>query len=726
MRRALVFATVAGAAMSARADAPAPHFLRDHTETRGFMLGRPVSPRPTPDGKSVIFLRSPPRSPELALYRFDVASGKTEELLTPAQLLKGAEEQLSPEERARRERMRVTLRGFTAFDMADDGGFLLVKLSGRLYVVPLNGKPPSELPTGAAPVEDPRLSPDGKKVAFVRDRDLYVLDLATKKETRLTTSTDPRITNGLAEFVAQEEMGRFTGYWWSPDGRSIAFEESDTRGVETFHLGDAVKPEVAPASLPYPRPGKANALVRLGVVGLAGGKPTWIRWDREKFPYLATVVWNEGATLTLAVQSRDQHDLELHAADAKTGKTRELLSEHDDAWLNLDQTVPRWLPDGKSFLWSSERDGRARLELRDATGKLVRPLSGDESYAGLIHVDPKRRQAWYHAAPDPTEQHLFVADLDGGAARRATVEAGQHVAVFGKGHDVHVQTLHTLESMPRTVVVSHEGEPHLVGELPSVAEKPPFTPSVELDRAGKDDFRALLVRPRNFDRKKKYPILLDVYGGPRHLHVARAQAPMLLRQWLADHGYIVVSVDGRGTPHRGRAWERAIAGDFSNTIDDQVAALDALAAKHPELDLTRVGVTGWSFGGYLSALAVLARPDKFKVAVSGAPVVDWRDYDTHYTERYLGLPDANKAGYDKSSLLTWAPKLSRPLLLIHGTADDNVYFLHTLKLAEALFRAGKPFELLPLWGLTHMVPDPLVKERLYERIVAALAAALHP
>ncbi len=711
-------------ALAAGSDGPWPGFMRLHAETRGFSLGRPTGIRPTPDGKAVLFLRAEPRVASMSLYEFDVASGKTRELLSPAALLKGAEEQLSPAERARRERMRVSTRGFASFDLSDDGALILVALSGRLYTVRRSDGSVGELPAGKSPIVDPHFSPDGKKVAYVRDRDLYVLELAGKKETQLTHSAHPRISNGLAEFIAQEELDRFTGLWWSPDGKQLAYEEADSRPVETFHLLDVTHPEHEAEATPYPRPGTANVVVRLGVISALGGKTTFVSWDAAKFPYLATVAWKEAkAPLTLVVLSRSQRDLQVLAADVKTGKTTQLVAEHDDDWLNLDQTVPRWMPDGSAFLWSSERSGTRTLELRDRVGDVRANLSAPgDGYLALAGSDGTT--AWFEGAPDPIEQHVYRVAVAGGTAERITREPGVHGAIFGKGHDVYVVRSSNATELPRAFVYSRE---KLAGELPSVAEAPPFVPTLELTTAGSEGFHVALTRPRAFQKGKKYPVILDVYGGPHHQQVLRAESPALLRQWMADHGYIVVAIDGRGTPNRGRAWERAIRNDFAKvTLDDQVAALRALGAKVPELDLTRVGAVGWSFGGYLAALSVLKRPDVFAVAVAGAPVVDWRDYDTAYTERYLGLPDANKEGYDASSLLTYAPRLERPLLLIHGTRDDNVYFFHSLKLSEALFRANKPFDLLPLPGLTHMVPDPAIKEALYTRIMSKLAATLKP
>jgi dipeptidyl-peptidase-4 len=284
-------------------------------------------------------------------------------------------------------------------------------------------------------------------------------------------------------------------------------------------------------------------------------------------------------------------------------------------------------------------------------------------------------------------------------------------------------TTTTLTALPKTTV--HKADGTLLGELPSVAEDPSFTPKVEMTvvdaGAGRNhaEFYTAIIRPHEFDPQKKYPVVVDVYGGPGHQVVMNAMRSWLLDQWLADQGFVVVAIDNRGTPGRDRDWERAVCSKFGTVpLEDQVAALQALGKKYPELDLERVGITGWSFGGYMSALAVLKRPDIYKAAVAGAPVIDWEDYDTHYTERYLGLPRDNPDAYKEASLLTYADKLERPLLLIHGTSDDNVYFRHTLKLCDALFRAGKEFEVLPLSGLTHMVPDPVVTERLHSRVAA--------
>jgi dipeptidyl-peptidase-4 len=692
-------------------------YLRTHAETRGFMLGRPVQAKPTPDGKAVLFLRSPPRVARLSLYQLDVATGTTRELLTPERVLHGAAENLTPEEKARRERMRVSVGGFTNFQLSEDGSLILVSLSGKLYVVRRDTGKVHELHTGTGTLLDPKFAPDGKAVAYVLDHDVYVYDLAADRERRLTSGGTERLTHGLAEFVAQEEMHRFSGYWWSPDARSLAYEEADASGVETWYVADPARPEQPAHPSFYPRPGKANVRVRLGIVPAAGGPTTWVEWDADRHPYLAGVHWSKEGPLTLAVQSRDQKELVLLRADPATGKTTPLVTERDTTWVNLHQDVPRWLEGGSGFLWISEEHGGPRLELRDRHGRLEHVLVEPEAgFEGLVDVDPHGRRLVYHASPDPTQIHLFALNLSGGKPVPLTPEPGTHGATFSKDHRTYVHTAALPGRMPRTTVARLGGG--AVRELPSVAEEPPLTPRGELLKVGAGaGFHACVVRPQDFDPGKRYPVILDVYGGPGVNKVAASMGTRLLPQWLADQGFIVVSLDGRGTPGRGRDWERALAKRFGSVpLDDQVAGLRALGQRFPEMDLERVGVAGWSFGGYLSALAVLRRPDVFKAAVAGAPVVDWLDYDTHYTERYLGLPQTDAAAYREASLLTYAAELRRPLLLVHGTADDNVYFRHTLKLADALFRAGKEFELLPLSGLTHMVPDPVVMERLWSRI----------
>lgn len=687
--------------------------------TLNFSLGAPAGIWVAPDGSEVLFRRSAPRSFVSDLYAFDVASGKERRLVSAEQLLGGAAEDLSVAERARRERMRLATRGITAFSADESGSRLLIPLSGRLFVLDRSGGAPRELRV-PGPSVDARLSPDGSLVACVSHGDLYVLDASGKEPARrLTERTSDAIEYGLAEFVAQEEMNRFRGYWWSPDSRSLAFQKSDLSQVETLYVSDATHPEQAPLAFRYPRVGTANADVQLGVIGVRGGPITWVEWDRAAFPYLAQIGWQKNAPLTLVVQNRAQTEEHVLAADAK-GKTRSLLSETDPAWINLDASgPPYWAPDGQSFLWSSERSGSWELELRGADGSRLRTLvPAALGYKALAGFDAERALAWVVASPDSRQSQLWRVPLDGGAPEPLSVAEGGYSLRGSERGGVVVVSSKERGGARHERVLHADGS--LAGELASVAEAPAALPEPEfcsVQVEGRQHFAAVL-RPRSFERGRRYPVILSVYGGPHVNHVKLDPYAYLVDQWYANAGFIVVRAEGRGTPGRGRDWERAVHQRLASVVlDDQVAILHAVAAERPELDLGRVGITGWSFGGYLSALAVELRPDVFRAGVAGAPVTDWRDYDTHYTERYMGLLESSEAAYDASSALTHADRLERPLLLIHGTTDDNVYFTHSLKLSQALFRAGKPFEMLPLAGFTHMVPDPVVKRALSRRIV---------
>lgn len=703
------------------ASAPQDAFLREYAETYRYSLGRATSFRLTEAGDAVLFARSGPRSFVRSLYQLDVASGQETLLASAEQLLSGGVEQLTPEELARRERMRSAARGIADYALDRSGRQVLLALSGSLYLLDRETGQSRELKSSAGFPIDPQFSPTGTMVACVRNQDLFVIDLTSGAERQLTSGATETLSHGLAEFVAQEEMSRMHGYWWSPDGQQLVYQETDTSQVERWLIADPVHPEKEPQEWRYPRPGKENARVRLGLIAANGGMTTWIDWDRERFPYIADVTWTRHAPLTLLVQNRTQTEEQLLAVDPQTGSTRVLLTESDPAWLNLDHGLPRWLEDGQQFLWSTERNGAWQLELRDRQGELLRPLTSRElGYRSLLGVDSQRRVAYVAASFDSTETHLYRVPLDppsgdltpNARPTRLTSTAGNHSAIWSDNGESRVQT--TVDLSGRVVQNVVRADESVVAEIRSEAIDPPFVPQVELTTVGDLAWRASLVRPRTFDASRRYPVLVNVYGGPGSQMVSQNSSRYLLAQWFADHGFIVVSIDGRGTPARGREWERAIRGNLIDIpLQDQVDALQALGSKYRELDLSRVGIFGWSFGGYFSAMAVMRRPDVFHAGIAGAPVCDWLDYDTHYTERYLGLPQENAAGYQASSVLSYTDQLRRPLLIIHGTADDNVYFLHSVKISDALFRAGRTHQFLPLAGFTHMVPDPQVTQRLY-------------
>jgi dipeptidyl-peptidase-4 len=692
-------------------------FLEQFAATHRFANGRPTGIHITRAGDAVLFLRSTADSSKRDLYEFNVATGAERVLATAAQLLGGAQEKLSAEEKARRERMRLSAGGIASFDVSEDGRTLLIPLSGKLFLLERASGAIHELKSSAGSPIDPSFSPDGKLVAAVRDGDLYVTEISTGKETRLTRGATETLTHGLAEFVAQEEMDRMHGYWWSPDSQKLVYEEANTADVEEFSIPDPSHPERPAQTFRYPRPGKNNARVRVGVVPVTGGKTTWLNWEHDKFPYLTRVVWEENAPLVILVQNREQTLEVLYEVDPASGHMKELLREADEAWVNLEGHLPKWRRDGKSFLWSTERRGVWQLELHNRDGSLARVLTPLElNYRHLVGIDEAAGTALIAAGEDPTQTHLYRVSLDRDIPpERLTTEPGEHSAMLSEESGVTVRGLQSLTADSTQVVHRRDGS--VVGQLKSVAHQSPLQPNVELTTVGDRQFHAAIMRPHDFQPGKRYPVIVSVYAGPHAQTVTTSQSSYLVDGWFAEQGFIVVSIDGRGTPARGRAWERAIKNKLIEIpLTDQVSGLQALGAKYPELDLTRVGIFGWSFGGYFTASAVTRRPDIYHCGVAGAPVTDWLDYDTHYTERYLGVPTKDPRPYEISSVLNVAHQLRRPLLVIHGTADDNVYFLHSIRLANALFRAGREFNFLPLAGQTHMVAEPTEVRELYSRI----------
>ena len=712
--------------------------LKELSVTLNHTLGRPFSFRFTPDGQTLLYLRSGQRDRHTKLYALDVKTQR-ERLIASAERLLGGSTQETEAERAARERKRIKLAGLAGYDLSTDGKTVVLSTSGQVFLHTLATATTHRLLLPKGELANPRLSPDGQHVAFVLDYDLYVGRLGrttsqgiTVRLTRLTRGGTAEKPNGLAEFVAQEEMSRHDGFWWSPDSKRILFQSTDQSKLDRFTIADASAPQKAPHVFPYPRAGSDNADVRLYVIRISGRGRAEVRWNREAWPYVAKVDWSQLAGPTVLLQARDQRAQVFLRIDPRSGATARLHGEQDAAWLNIHDSTPWFLDDG-SYLWASEGDGAWALYRmgRAPRATIVAPDAGLHT---LVHVDEKRGWVWFTGGDDPTELHLYRAPLDGASPpERVSPDGGHHEAVFSPDGGRFVITRAALDLLPRSSLIDVDRAHALKTDglgvgfaLPEVATKPKYLPQVERVAPAKAaGFHAAVIRPRKFDPSSKYPVILYVYGGPGVQVVRSIAHNYMLQQWMADHGFIVVMLDGRGTPRRGRAHERALRLRFGDLpLHDQVAGLTALGEHYPELDLDRVGIYGWSYGGFMAGLAALKRPDVFKVAVAGAPVVDWTYYDTHYTERYLGQPQEEPEAYRQANLLTYAKNLKVPLMLVHGIADDNVYFAHTLLLADALFRAGRPFELVPLVGLTHQVSDPDVREKLYARIVDFMAETL--
>jgi dipeptidyl-peptidase-4 len=673
-------------------------FPRQHARTRRFTLGAPRDIKVAADGSRLAFLRSAGGDdPVNRLWVYDVETAREREVVDPSQLLPPAATDDTPAaERARRERARELAGGIVAFDADDNLERAAFAFNGRLFITDLAAGDTRRL-TSEGSAFDPRLDPSARCVAYVSGSTLRVTGEGGDRV--VIGETDGDVSWGSAEFVAAEEMHRTRGYWWAPDGDRLLVERVDVSPVATWHIASPVEPWAEPARVRYPAAGTANAAVGLAIVGLDGTRID-VDWSSGEFEYLCDVSWTRSGPPLLVVQTRDQRTLAVLALDPATGAVSELRRIVDSHWTDLVPGVP---------VWSGTR--LATVEVRDDTYRLC--LGGEPVTAvGLqvrrvVSIDGA--EALLVASNDPTEAHLVRVELASGELQWLSSGAGVHGGV-GAGRVV-ARVSQSMDHDGSIVDVVVDRRP--IGSLRNLAERPVVQPRVEFEVVGDRQLRTALVLPANFKSDERLPVLVDPYGGPGHARVVRSRAAYLTSQWFADQGFAVIVIDGRGTPGRAPSWERAVRNDLAGpVIDDQADALAELAERHHFLDLTKVGVRGWSFGGYLAALAVLRRPDMFHAAVAGAPVTDWRLYDTHYTERFLGDPNTNKGAYERSEVVRLAPQLERPLLLIHGLADDNVVVAHSLALSQALLEAGRPHRVLPLSGVTHMTPQEVVAENL--------------
>jgi dipeptidyl-peptidase-4 len=663
------------------------------------------------DGSRVAFLRSPGgEDPNTCLWVLDVETATERLVADPRALVGGGEEHLSDEERARRERARETAGGIVAYAADPDLQVAAFALSGRLFVADLVSGEVRELPA-AGSAFDPRPDPTGRRVAYVADGALHVVDLEGGKDQVLAADEDPEVFWGMAEFVAAEEMERLRGYWWAPHGEAIAATRVDNRLVQLWHIADPSDPARPPQAVRYPAAGTNDAEVSLFVLPLEGERVA-VEWDRRALPYLVELEWSRDHPLTLLVQSRNQAAWQVLAVDPATGATHVLVEDASDTWLEILPGVPSWTDDGR-LVFVREEDDTRRVTI---AGRTVTPPG--LQVRRVVHGGANLVVAASHG--EPMDVHLWRV-LSSGEVSRLTRDPGVHDGAAGG--DVLVVVSSTMEH-DGAVTVVRRGDRE-VCTIRSLAAQPVLRPDVTLLSAGDRGLRSAVLFPNGKRPDEPIPVLLDPYGGPHFQRVVGARSAYLVSQWLADQGFAVLVADGRGTPGRGLAWEKDVRFDLATpALEDQVEALHSAAERYPELDLSRVAIRGWSFGGYLAGLAVLRRPEVFHAAIIGAPVTDWHLYDTHYTERYLGHPEEHPEAYERSSLIPDAGKLERPVMLIHGLADDNVVVAHTLRLSQALLEAGRPHRMLPLSGVTHMTSQEVVAENLLLLQVAFLKEAL--
>ena len=715
-----------------------------------------MKPAISPDGKRVTFLRGKDADRfQLDLWEYHVDSGETR-LLVDSKVVLPGDEILSDEEKARRERQRIAaFSGIVDYQWSPDSASLLFPLGGELYLYDLGddvADPVRKLTSGTGFATDPKVSPGGRYVGFVRDRNLWLVDLASGRELQLTDDGSDTIGNGVAEFVADEEMDRHTGYWFAPDDSAVAFTRIDESRVPVQKRHEMYADRTEVVEQFYPAAGDPNVLISLHVAELASmrpGKPgvdhpsalrvSEIDLGPEADIYLPRVQWRSPGVITFQRQSRDQRKLELIEATLANGSQRVLVTETSDTWVPLHHGL-RFLPDDR-FLWISERKGFEHLQLHASDGELLRPLTkGEWTVDALLGVDADAGLAYVAGTLEsPLEKHVYAVPLDGGDWRKLSQAPGMHEATFSANAAVFVDTWSNTTTPPQTELFRADGEKlaTLVGnDLSDPAH--PYAPyrgahrPVEFGTLPAADGTALhysLIKPAGFDPSRTYPVVVYVYGGPATQTVTRAwpgRSDHFFNQYLAQNGYVVFSLDNRGTPRRGARFGGALHGRQGTVeVQDQLAGV-AFLREQAWVDPARIGVHGWSNGGYMTLMLLAKASDHYACGVAGAPVTDWGLYDTHYTERYMDHPEANPDGYREASVFTHLDGLRSKLLLVHGMADDNVLFSNSTKLMSELQKRGTPFELMTYPGAKHGLQgaDALHRYRMAEDFLGRCLAPM--
>lgn len=698
----------------------------------------------SPDGDRVTFLRGREDDRNLLdLWEYHVDDDQTR-LLVSADAVHDESIELSAEEQARRERARIAaLRGIVDYRFSDDGRFLLFPVKGNVYLLDMadDSKTVRRLTDAETFDTDPQIAPDGEHVAFVRERNLWVVEVESGRTRALTDSATATIANGVAEFIAQEEMGRDTGFWWSPSGRHIAFLQIDESPVEVTRRYEVQADTIEMAEQRYPYAGTDNVTYRLGVVEIESGDMTWVDLDDARDIYIPRVKWLPNAEqLSFQRQSRDQKTLELVIANIDSGETRSLLTETSQTWVNLHDDL-HFLSGMPAFIWSSERSGFRHLYLYDFEGELIRPLTaGDWQVDALAGVDEELGMVYFTGSEvSATEKHLYRQSLvtrSPEVVNRISRRSGWHEVSMDRGGRVYVDTFSSSRQPPQLSLHNIDGE-RLAWLLENrLDQNHPYGPYLDGHRP--TEFGTLtapaghalhyrLIRPADFDPGQKYPVFVHVYGGPTHRLVTDSWSRrMLIDQYMARQGYLVFSLDNRGVERQGKAFQDAAYLKLGQVeMPDQMVGVDWLRSLE-FVDGERIGIFGWSYGGYMSLMALSQYPGEFAAGVSVAPVSDWSLYDTHYTERYLGRPQDHPEAYEKGNVLTYADAMTDPLLLIHGMADDNVLFTHSTRLMHDLQSRAFPFELMAYPGEKHAIAGEGPRLHVYRMITRFLDRHLRP
>lgn len=660
-----------------------------------------------PDGSHIAYYKGK----KIMLYD---APSKSEKELISLEPLEAAAVKVPEPERFDWRNRRVRS---DAFQWSADGREILLSVNGDLFLWHVGTGKWDQLTATPVIEADPKLSPDGKYVAFRRDSDLYSLDIATHKEHRLTDDGSATLLNGELDWVYPEELDLGTAYWWSPDSRQIAYMQFDISREFEYPQIDLKGRRAVLEMERYPQAGTPNADVRIGVVNTDGGPTRWMDLGETRGHLFARVFWTpDSSGLAVYRLNRVQNVLDLLLANTESGTSKTLIHETDKCWINVTDGF-RFLKNGQ-FLWPSERDGFNHLYLYSPEGREIsRITQGNWEVTSVVGVDEAQRRVYYISTePSPLQRQLWAVNLDGSGKTRITKNDGTHSISMSPTTQYYVDTWSNLTNPPRQTLHSSDGtEIGVYREADRrLLDEYELLPSEIVTIKGSDGtpLYAKLIKPANFQPGRKYPAIVMVYGGPGAQTIHDAWSGATWDQALAAKGFVIWALDNRGSSGRGHAFESVLFRHFGQMeLEDQKTGVQYLISQG-YVDPARIGIYGWSYGGYLTIYSLLNAPEMFKAGIAGAPVTDWHNYDTIYTERYLGLPSESAEAYRVSSAVTYANNLKSKLLILHNVEDDNVLFQNTLQMSDAFEKAGKLFDMEVYTQKSHGVGGPEHKQLL--------------
>ncbi len=732
-----------GAGKAPRAAAPGKALTVERIWGQPSLSGAPTAGLQwSPDGKLLAYTqRGEGRGARTGIWVIEAATGQRRVLLDGEKI---AAVVASAEDRA----SVATGLGRAApqrFIWAPTGNGLLYVSGGNLYWFDLATQAGKALTSSGPkrPAEDPKISPDGKWVSFVRDYDLWVVHLATGQESPVTRYGSEEIMHAKLDWVYPEELGIRTAYWWSPDSTRLAFLEMDQRPVTRYPLVNLLSYTGETEWMRYPKAGDANPIVRVGVAPVAGGEPQWMDLYGSSAgaadaadTYIPRVLWMPDAKhLSIQRLNRAQNKLELMFFDAASGRGRVVLAEEDKHFVNVGNEL-HFFSNGQGFLWSSERSGFRHLYIYDIEGKLLgQPTSGNWEVLSVLAVkeDPAGSAIFFMGTEkSPLERHFYRVTHGQGPPVRITQAEGGHAVNLAPGARHFVDSYSNPMTPARQDLYRIDGtrvaviNENKVAELAEYGLMRPQYGAIPDGRGG--TLSTMMIKPPGFDPKKKYPALMYTYGGPSSQVVTKSWGGnnFLWHQMMAQKGFVIFLADNGGSAGRGHGSETPMYRNLGEVeVAEQVTAAKWLAAQ-PYIDGKRIGIWGWSYGGYMTCMLMLKTPGVWKAGFAGAPVTDWRQYDTIYTERYMGTPQNNAEGYAQSAPGAYAAKLEGQLLIAHGTGDDNVHYANTVKLQEELIKAGKYAEIVLYPGRGHGVGDSPARRHLFARVTQFFLEALRP